>query len=330
MFVSGFFCIFFISLALNKGVLALSVTKKETWQPTVSSLEERQQLRGLSHHSETIRSKGFHHVEFYCGDAKSTANQFCSSLGMTVVGSSSQSTGNDKCVSYGLASGDFQLLLTAPYSRAINANGVAGGGGGEVQYDAPEPLPGFDLEFAHDFFQRHGLAARAIGLLVDDAKIAFDESVRNGAVPVLDPTFVETCNGQVQNGVESSGCNMSEVKLYGDVVLRFVSFPDQKRQSHPQATKSASLVPFLPHLAPMPGKIIGKESFGIHTIDHAVGNVYNLLETYTYIKNFTGFHEFAEFTSEDVGTVDSGLNSVVLASDSENVLLPLNEPTDGQ
>ena len=80
----------------------------------------------------------------------------------------------------------------------------------------------------------------------------------------------------------------------------------------------------------MPGKIIGKESFGIHTIDHAVGNVYNLLETYTYIKNFTGFHEFAEFTSEDVGTVDSGLNSVVLASDSENVLLPLNEPTDGQ
>jgi hypothetical protein len=30
-----------------------------------------------------------------------------------------------------------------------------------------------------------------------------------------------------------------------------------------------------------------------------------------------GFHEFAEFVSEDVGTVDSGLNSVVLANNNE-------------
>lgn len=42
-----------------------------------------------------------------------------------------------------------------------------------------------------------------------------------------------------------------------------------------------------------------------------------------------GFHEFAEFVAEDVGTVDSGLNSVVLASSNEMVLLPLNEPTFG-
>ena len=42
-----------------------------------------------------------------------------------------------------------------------------------------------------------------------------------------------------------------------------------------------------------------------------------------------GFHEFAEFTAEDVGTVDSGLNSVVLANNNEMVLLPVNEPTFG-
>ncbi len=30
-----------------------------------------------------------------------------------------------------------------------------------------------------------------------------------------------------------------------------------------------------------------------------------------------GFHEFAEFVAEDVGTVDSGLNSVVLANNNE-------------
>ena len=54
-----------------------------------------------------------------------------------------------------------------------------------------------------------------------------------------------------------------------------------------------------------------------------------LLETVDYIARFTGFHEFAEFTAEDVGTVDSGLNSMVLASNDERVLLPVNEPTYG-
>lgn len=43
----------------------------------------------------------------------------------------------------------------------------------------------------------------------------------------------------------------------------------------------------------------------------------------------TGFHEFAEFVAEDVGTVDSGLNSMVLANNNELVLLPINEPTFG-
>ncbi len=73
-----------------------------------------------------------------------------------------------------------------------------------------------------------------------------------------------------------------------------------------------------------------RPSFGIYRIDHAVGNVPNLQEAYSRIQHFTGFHEFAEFTTEDVGTVESGLNSVVLASDSEEVLLPLNEPTSGR
>jgi hypothetical protein len=32
---------------------------------------------------------------------------------------------------------------------------------------------------------------------------------------------------------------------------------------------------------------------------------------------------------QDIGTLDSGLNSMVLASNNEMVLLPLNEPTFG-
>jgi 4-hydroxyphenylpyruvate dioxygenase len=67
----------------------------------------------------------------------------------------------------------------------------------------------------------------------------------------------------------------------------------------------------------------------LQRLDHAVGNVHELLKTVDYIANFTGFHEFAEFTAEDIGTIDSGLNSMVLANNNEFVLLPVNEPTFG-
>ncbi len=40
-----------------------------------------------------------------------------------------------------------------------------------------------------------------------------------------------------------------------------------------------------------------------------VGNVHKLLDSLNYIGGFTGFHEFAEFTAEDVGTLDSGASS---------------------
>ena len=69
--------------------------------------------------------------------------------------------------------------------------------------------------------------------------------------------------------------------------------------------------------------------FGIQRLDHAIGNVPKLAPAVSYLKSFTGFHEFAEFTAEDVGTSESGLNSVVLANNEEMVLLPLNEPVYG-
>ena len=53
------------------------------------------------------------------------------------------------------------------------------------------------------------------------------------------------------------------------------------------------------------------------------------VEQVEYIEKMLGFREFAEFVAADVGTVDSGLNSMVLANNDEFVLLPINEPTFG-
>ena len=39
-------------------------------------------------------------------------------------------------------------------------------------------------------------------------------------------------------------------------------------------------------------------TYGIRRIDHAVGNVPGMHAAVDYIKRFSGFHEFAEFTAE--------------------------------
>jgi len=142
---------------------------------------------------------------------------------------------------------------------------------------------------------------------VDDATAAYEASVENGGVGVLAPATLH----DAATGTEMV---MSEVKLYGDVVMRFIS---------PSGDK-----PYAGSLIPNYAEVDSPElSYGLTRLDHAVGNVPDLLETVDYIKDFSGLHSFAEFTAEDVGTVDSGLNSMVLASNNEMVLLPINEPT---
>jgi 4-hydroxyphenylpyruvate dioxygenase len=85
--------------------------------------------------------------------------------------------------------------------------------------------------------------------------------------------------------------------------------------------------PVLPNYESIP--VVESKSYGLERIDHIVNNVPKLFEALDYIMKFTGFHEFGEFTAEDVGTLDSGLNSMVLANNSEFILLPVNEPTFG-
>ena len=154
--------------------------------------------------------------------------------------------------------------------------------------------------------KKHGLAVRSMCIRVADAEEAFHTSVKNGAIAVQPPTLLE-------DSTTKTSSTVSEVVLYGDVVLRYIS-GDYKG-------------PYLPGYVPVTD--VPAVDYGLRRHDHAVGNVPQLIPAVQYICNFTGFHEFAEFVSEDVGTVDSGLNSMVLANNSEMILLPINEPTFG-
>lgn len=234
----------------------------------------------------------FHHIEFWCSDATTTYRRFQVALGMYLVAKSDLSTKNTLFASYVLQSNDLVFAFTAPYRKTGLACDTA-------------PLPHYDPQKATDFIISHGLAVRAVGLLVDDATEAYQTSVANGAVSVLPPC-------EIQDSISGTVQTISEVKLYGDVVLRYVSGNFKG--------------PFLAKYEPVEGPRL---TYGLQRLDHAVGNVHNLVEALEYIMNFSGFHEFAEFVASDVGTVDSGLNSMVLANNNELVLLPINEPTFG-
>ena len=63
---------------------------------------------------------------------------------------------------------------------------------------------------------KHGLAFRALGIAVGDAKKAYEESVKHGGISVLEPKVLKDAKTGKQTVI-------AEIKLYGDVVMRFVS-----------------------------------------------------------------------------------------------------------
>ncbi|EWM22209.1 4-hydroxyphenylpyruvate dioxygenase [Nannochloropsis gaditana] len=266
--------------------------------------------------SDRFEMKRFHHLEFYCGDATNTSRRFSWGLGLSQVAKSDNSTGNPLYASYVLQSQELVFVFTAPYASTPPSSSVAAALSqpshriAEASPSlAPSPHPAFDSSMAMGFFGRHGLAVRAIGIEVHDASQAYEACLAHGGKGVLAPQILkDTATGQVKW--------IAEVLAYpgndAEVVLRFVSGDFDG--------------PFLPNYQETP---IPPLSYGLQRIDHVVSNVPQLLPVVNHLMEMTGLHEYAEFTSTDVGTVDSGLNSLVLASNNERVLLPVNEPTFG-
>jgi 4-hydroxyphenylpyruvate dioxygenase len=247
--------------------------------------------------SDKFDMRRFHHVEFWCLDATNVSKRFQNAMGMDLVAKSDMSTGNKAYASYVVRSGEILMTFTAPYGTGSDLTG------------SKQPHPAFSAEQMQRFILNHGVAARAVAIRVDCAKDAYEKCVANGAIGVLPPyDMVDSATG--------TKTTISEVKMHGalsDVVLRWMSGDFQGA--------------FLPGYADVPVK--RSNYFGLDRIDHIVSNVPKLFEVVDYMCNMAGLHEFGEFTADDVGTVDSGLNSMVLANNNEFILMPVNEPTHG-
>ncbi|XP_010480369.1 PREDICTED: 4-hydroxyphenylpyruvate dioxygenase-like [Camelina sativa] len=273
---------------------------KEAHSSSVQFDASKNDLESLTHYGQmdmeiyAIDKVSLLVIPYFCTNV---ARRFSWGLGMRFSAKSDLSTGNMVHASYLLTSGDLRFLFTAPYSPSLTA--------GEIKPTATASIPSFDHVSSRSFFSSHGLGVRAVAIEVEDAESAFSVSVSNGAIPSSPPMVLD-----------GGAVTIAEVKLYGDVVLRYVSYKEDKSE-------------FLPGFEPVEDTSSFPVDYGLRRLDHAVGNVPELGPALTYIAGFTGFHQFAEFTADDVGTAESGLNSAVLASNDEMVLLPINEPVHG-
>ncbi|CAK7346649.1 unnamed protein product [Dovyalis caffra] len=77
-----------------------------------------------------------------------------------------------------------------------------------------------DLAWQFDFSAKHGLAVRAIVIEVENADIAFNTSMACSVKPSTEPIVLDTY------------VVLSEVYLYGDVVLRYISYKNNYLEDH--------------------------------------------------------------------------------------------------
>ncbi|CAM0913681.1 unnamed protein product [Alopecurus aequalis] len=242
--------------------------------------------------TDRFEVQDFHHVEFWCSDAASAAGRFSLGLGVPFAAQSVITTSNTVHASHVLRSrsGSLAFLFTAPYARYCADAAAA-------------TVPSFSADTARRFTADHGLAVRALAVRVTDAGEAFSASVDAGARPSFAPAEL------------GHGFAMAEVELYGDTVLRFLSYPDDTD------------ITFMPGFENVASS--GSLDFGLTRFDHIAGGVPVVASSASYIAGFTGFHEFSNFTADKVRTGESSLSGMVLANNTETVLLTLLEPMQG-
>jgi len=220
--------------------------------------------------------KGTDHIEFYVGNARQAAHFYRTAFGMSLVAYAGPETGQRDRASYVLQQGKIRFVLTTPL-RSYH------------------PI----AEHLH----RHGDAVRSIALWVDDARHAWSETTRRGAVSLAEPTVLSDEYGDVV---------LSSIRAYGDTIHTFV-----ERHNYSG--------PFLPGFRAVESDPVARPTGLLH-VDHIVGNVgwHEMDEWVNFYSNVMGFSLYQHSTEY------SALMSKVMANANGFIKFPINEPAEGK
>lgn len=225
---------------------------------------------------------GTDYVEFYVGNAKQAAHFYKTAFGFQSLAYAGPETGVKDRVSYVLVQNKLRFVLTTSLRQ-----------GTEISRHVDE----------------HGDGVKVLAIWVDDARAAFEETVKRGAKPYLEPVVEKDEFGEVVR---------SGIHTYGETVHLFI-----ERKNY-QGTFLPGFKPWQSSYQPLPT--------GLEYVDHCVGNVgWNEMNTWVdfYAKTM-GFHNLVSFDDKDISTEYSALMSKVMSNGNGRIKFPINEPAEGK
>jgi 4-hydroxyphenylpyruvate dioxygenase len=225
---------------------------------------------------------GTDYVEFYVGNAKQAAHFYKTAFGFQELAYAGLETGQKDRTSYVLVQDKIRLVLTTPLF-----------GNTEIS----------------EHLQKHGDGVKVIALWVDDARSAFEETVKRGAKPYLHPETISDANGSmVRSGIHT----------YGDTVHLFI-----ERKNY-QGTFLPGFVAWKTEYQPAPT--------GLKYIDHMVGNVElgAMNQWAAFYEQVMGFANLVTFDDKDISTEYTALMSKVMTNGNGRIKFPINEPAKGK
>ncbi len=228
--------------------------------------------------------KRIDHIEFYCGNAKQSAIYYQYAFGFKLTGYAGLETGNKENASYVLEQGKIRFILTSPYT---------------------------DDSFISQHVKKHGDGVRDVAFEVDDAVKAFQETVKRGAIAVLEPTVFDTPEGKF---VKSS------IKTFGDTIHSFIDRKNYSGKLFPGFVDATNR------------SLKGITDTGLKSVDHMVGNVElgKMLNWVEFYANTLGFSQLLSFDDKDISTDYTALMSKVMQNNTGKIKIPINEPAPGK
>jgi 4-hydroxyphenylpyruvate dioxygenase len=246
--------------------------------------------------TDPLRLIDVDHVRFYVGNAKQAAYFYAQAFGFEINQLSDLTTGCRETATYLLTQGNIRFLIST------------------------------NLVPDHPIQEEVGLygdGIKDIAFTVDDAVLAYEQAINNGAESAYEPSELTDGRGTVVT---------AGIKTFGRVIHSFVSRTGEYALEH--VKHNAAL--FMPRFAEVNGLAINEYNrahpTGLFYVDHCVGNVeLGKMDVWVeWYENVLGFKLFKHFDDKDISTEYSALMSKVMDSGRELIKIPINEPAHGK
>jgi 4-hydroxyphenylpyruvate dioxygenase len=224
---------------------------------------------------------GTDYVELYVGNAKQAAHYYKTAFGFQSVAYAGLETGLRDRTSYVLQQDKIRLVLTTSFDP--------------------------DSEISNHV-RKHGDGVKVIALWVDDARSAYEETIKRGAKSFLRPEEMIDRDGEIIR---------AGIHTYGETIHMFVERKNYNGIFLPGYQKWVSEY--------------NPTDIGFKYIDHMVGNVElgEMNKWAKFYEDVMGFANLVTFDDKDISTQYTALMSKVMTNGNGRIKFPINEPAHG-